>query len=51
MKQFKIKPEYFDNWFVSDFDPDYVVDMAEVERLAIEWDTTVEELLEQLVEI
>lgn len=51
MKHFKVKPEFFDNWFVSDFDPDYIIDMDEVEQLAIEWDTTVEELLEQLDEI
>lgn len=50
MKQFMIKPEYYDYWGIAD-ETDAVVDMAEIERLAIEWDTTVAELMEQVEEI
>lgn len=49
MKSFKIKPEYYDLWGAYEgFD---VVDDAEIERLAGEWGTTVDELMEQVEEI
>lgn len=50
MKQYKIKPEHYDYWGIAD-ENDAVVDMTEIVRLAIEWDTTVAELIEQVEEI
>jgi hypothetical protein len=50
MKRYTIKPEYLTLWG-DDVTEDTVIDAAEVERLAREWEKPVEELLEQLIEI
>ena len=50
MKRYTIKSEFLSSW--GDYcDEDTIIDTAEVERLAEEWETPVEELLEQLIEI
>ena len=50
MKRYTIKPEFLSNWG-EDCTEETIIDTAEVERLAEEWETPVEELLEQLIEI
>lgn len=51
--RYHIKPEYFDNWFTKGDtpDPDYIVTEDELHDLANEWETPVEELLDQLIPI
>lgn len=49
MARYTIKPEYLTLWG-EDCTEDTVVDTAEVERLAVEWEKPVDELLEQLEE-
>ena len=53
MKKYTIKPEYLDLWEGGDepSDPNRIITADELERFAAEWDTTVDELLDQLVEI
>lgn len=48
MKKYQVMSEYAERWGI---DADMVVDDAEIERLAREWDCTVEELMEQVEEI
>jgi hypothetical protein len=50
MKTYTIKPEYVDLWG-SEISNDTVITEDEVERLAEEWETPVDELLEQLIPI
>ena len=50
MKKYTIRPEFLSLWG-SETTEETVIDAAEVERLAAEWETPVEELLEQLKEI
>ena len=50
MTTYIIKNEYWDMWGVSSED-EAVVDMAEIERLAAEWETSVDELLTQVDEV
>lgn len=50
MKTYTIKPEYVDLWG-SEISNDTVINEDEVERLAEEWETPVDELLEQLIPI
>ena len=47
---YKIKPEYYDEWFVNSPDPDYIVTEDELNRLSKEWCVPVKELLKQLEE-
>ena len=50
-KKFRILPEFVDEWTNSDNPEDWVVDLPEIQRLAAEWDLTVEELLDEVEEI
>ena len=50
MKRYTVKPEYLTMWG-EDVTEETVIDTAEVERLAQEWEKPVEELLEQLEEV
>ena len=52
MKTYKIKPEYIDLWQGSEQTPDsdMIITEEEVSRLSEEWETPVEDLLEQLIE-
>lgn len=50
MKKYMVKSECWDMWQVSN-EEEAIVDYAEIERLADEWEMTVEELLEQVEEI
>lgn len=49
MKQYQIKSEYYDLWGACEGND--IVTTEEIERLAGEWDTTIEELMEQVDEI
>lgn len=51
VKKFRILPEFVDEWTNSDNPEDWVVDLPEIQRLAAEWDLTVEELLDEVEEI
>lgn len=52
MKQYKVKPEYLDNWLAhGDSSDEVIVDENEINRLAREWGMTVDELMEQVEEI
>lgn len=48
MKKYIVKPEFIDTWSNEDFDG--IVTVDEIKRLAFEWGTTVEELMEQVEE-
>lgn len=48
--EYRIKPEYLDEWG-EDVTADYVITQEELERLAREWDKSIDELLEQLEEV
>ena len=50
MKKYEVMNEYWDMWGISN-EEDAVVDQAEIERLADEWEMPVEKLLEQVKEI
>ena len=52
MKKYKVKEEYNDCWG-NDIpeNGEIIVDDAEIERLAKEWECTIEELMEQVEEI
>lgn len=45
---YKVKPEFYDEWFVDSPDPDYIVTEDELKQLSNDWNVPVEELLEQL---
>ena len=47
---YRIMSEYWDEWGANT-EEEAVVDMAEIERLAAEWETSVESLLEQCEEV
>lgn len=54
MKEYKVKPEYQDAWFgglSTDEIGDAIVTKEEIERLAREWDMSVEELMDQVEEV
>ena len=53
MKTYHIKPEYLDMWEGNDTPsvPDRIITEEQVEEFAREWDKSVPELLEQLIEI
>ena len=38
---YKIKPEYYDQWFVDSTDPDYIITEEELRRLSVEWEKPV----------
>ena len=49
MKQYyKVRNEFADRWFGREMQS--LVDMDEIERLAVEWETTVDALMEQVME-
>ena len=50
MKQYKIKPAYYDEWGVY-AEGDEIVTLDEIKRLAVEWEATVYELMEQVEEL
>lgn len=50
MKMYTIKPEYLPLWG-EDADENTIITQDDVERLAADWETSVEELLEQLEEV
>ena len=51
MKQYRVKPEYMDNWLAhGDSADEVIVTEAEIRRLAREWGTTVDELMDQVEE-
>lgn len=51
MKQYKVKPEYLDNWLAhGDSADEVIVSEEEINRLAREWGMTVEDLMEQVEE-
>lgn len=50
MKRYTVKEEYIDLWG-SNVYADTVIREDEVERLAVAWETPIEELLEQLTEV
>ena len=50
MANYIVKGDYWDMWGVSS-EEEAIVDMAEIERLASEWEKSVEELLEQVDEV
>ena len=49
MKQYRIKPEYYDMWGVCEGND--IVTADEIDRLANEWETPVEALMEQVEEV
>ena len=49
MKQYTVKPEFLPLW--GDVDESTVITHSEVERLSVEWEKPIAELLEQLNEI
>lgn len=49
-RTYHIKPEYLSSWG-SNLDSDYIVMEDELERLADEWETDIDTLREQLIEI
>ena len=49
MKQYKILPQYYDEWGCVEEGND-IVTFDEIKRLAVEWGMTVEELIEQVEE-
>lgn len=51
MKQYRVKPEYMDNWLAhGDSADEVIVDENEINRLAREWGMSVEDLMEQVEE-
>lgn len=50
MKNYKVNSEYWDMWGVNSED-ESIIDRTELERLAAEWEKTIDELLEQVEEI
>lgn len=50
MKKYRVINEYWDMWGVSN-EEESIVDHAEIERLADEWEMTVKKLMEQVEEI
>ena len=50
MKAYHVLPEFWSAWG-EDVDGNTVIDMAEIERLAREWDMTVDALMEQVEEV
>ena len=50
MKYYTVKPEYLTLWGET-VTEDPVIDTAEVERLAVEWEKPLDELLNQLTEV
>lgn len=51
MKQYRVKPEYMDNWLAhGDSADEIIVDENEINRLAREWGMSVEDLMEQVEE-
>lgn len=50
MKKYEVKAEYWDMWGITN-EEDAIIDQNEVERLSAEWETPVENLLEQIEEI
>ena len=50
MKTYTIMPEYLDQWG-ADADENTIITQDDVERLATDWETSVEELLDQLEEV
>lgn len=50
-KKYKVLPKYYEYWGNSSNENDYIVTLEEIERLADEWDCTVDELMEQVEEI
>ena len=49
-KRYRIKPEFIDLWG-SDANEESVVTESDIERLAVDWDMTPEQIREQLEEI
>lgn len=49
MKQYRIKPEYYDLWGA--YEGNDIVDDGEIERLAHGWEMPIEELMEQVEEL
>lgn len=49
MKQYRIKPEYYDLWGA--YEGMDIVDDEEIKRLAYEWEMPIAELMEQVEEI
>ena len=47
---YRVKPEFYADWGVYD-DGDEIVDMEQIRWLSGEWDTPVEELMEQVEEV
>lgn len=50
MKKYEVMVEYWDMWGISNAE-EAIVDQVEVERLAAEWEMSVEDLLEQVEDI
>lgn len=50
MKMYEVKPEYWDLW-ATDGDASEAITIGEIERLALEWDKPMAELMEQVEEI
>jgi len=48
MKQFKIKPEYYDLWGA--YEGNDIVTADQINELAVEWEMPVEALMEQVDE-
>lgn len=46
---YRVKPDYWDMWGV-EFEDEAIVPMEEIERLAIEWEKPVSDLLDQVEE-
>ena len=51
MKMYRVKEEYFDDWSFGESYSDAPISEEEIERLAKEWDKSVEDLMEQVEEI
>ena len=49
MKQFKIKPEFYDKWGA--YEGNDIVNADTINDLAAEWEMTVDDLMEQVEEI
>lgn len=49
MKQFKIKPEFYDNWGA--YEGNDIVTEDQINDLAAEWEMPVTDLMEQVEEI
>lgn len=53
MKTYTIKPEYLDMWEGGDTpsDPERIITEDDIRTFSVEWDKSVDELLEQLVPV